>query len=102
MRLKPTRMLLISLLAVVAAVLIWDLRIVVIEPMSSLPAGATAIMSGLDEARLIDSAEEICERQRLDTDALCEDAGLAIEKSGKIVLLLPFSRWLDDLTEREG
>lgn len=84
-----------------AAVAIWigGIRVIVIQPIGALPEGATVIVAGLGNVRLIDSPDAICHRREGGVSLLCRGATAgAIAEAGTILLRLPYSDFLFRLT----
>jgi len=71
----------------------------VIQPVGALPEGKTLVITRLNKTEFIDSPDAMCERLQGKVNLLCRGMmiGAVIDKS-KILLRLPYSSWLYDLS----
>ncbi|WOC15467.1 hypothetical protein [Pseudochrobactrum sp. MP213Fo] len=79
----------------VAFIWLAGIRVIVIQPIGALPAGVTAIVLGLHNAKFIDSPDAICNRTQGGVSLICRGitAGTIAQK-GTILLRLPYSEFL--------
>ena len=94
---------LISLVAVAVvvavAIVAFDLRIFVIQPIGAVPEGRTVLVSGVPALRLIDSPDAFCVREQGFVNLLCRGAVInRVANEGTIVWRLPYSEFLYGLT----
>jgi hypothetical protein len=86
---------------ILCGLLVWVLgiRVIVIQPIGALPSGVTAIVMGLSNVNLLDSPDAICTRKNGGVSLLCRGLeAAAIAQSGTILLRLPYSEALFNLT----
>jgi len=86
-----------GLLTLGLAATIWlsGIRIIVIQPIGSLPNGVTAIVADLRNVNLLDSQDAICNRHEGGVSVPCRwREAAAIAEKGKMLIRLPYSEWL--------
>lgn len=77
---------------------LFGVRIFVIQPIGAVPEGRTLIVSGVGKLHAIDSPDAVCDRIETVT-LLCRASVItAVVKNGKILLRLPYSQLLYNLS----
>lgn len=67
----------------------------VIQPIGAIPEGRTLVILRLEDGRLVDSADAMCERKMGGVSLLCRLAVLgAVAEKSNILLRLPYSKSL--------
>lgn len=74
------------------------IRVFVVQPIGAVPDGRTIIVSGVSRLHAVDSPDAICDRIG-SVNLLCRGSVIAgVVKNGKILLRLPYSQFLYNLS----
>lgn len=93
------RFFLIILVCMIPAAWIAGFRVIVIQPLNTLPDGGTAIVWGLSDFRLLDSADAKCLRDEGSVDVFCRISVLRnVAENGRVIIRLPYSEILFKLS----
>ncbi|WDZ75449.1 hypothetical protein PWG15_12560 [Ensifer adhaerens] len=85
-------------LAVILIVWLGGIRIFVIQPIGAIPEGVTAIVVNIRGLNFIDSPDAFCARQG-QPNLICRGMSAArVAQEGTVVLRLPYSQALYDLS----
>lgn len=85
-------------LAVVLGIWLGGIRVFVIQPIGAIPDGVTAIVINIRGLNFIDSPDAFCNRHG-QPNLLCRGVTTAkVAAEGTILLRLPYSQTLYDLT----
>ena len=80
---------------VFAIVFYSQFTIFIVPPIGAVPEGRTLIISRLNKANFIDSADAMCERVQGGVSLLCRAMFLgAVAEKSTMFLRLPYSEWL--------
>ena len=96
MRKPPRKPLVVGLLALIVFLLVTrSISIFVIQPIGALPDGATLVISRLNAANFVDSADAMCDRGPTGVSLLCRGVIMAsVSKNAVVFLRLPYIEWL--------
>lgn len=86
-------------LAVIFFIIYTQVTVFVIQPIGALPEGKTLVIARSGKTEFIDSADAVCQRLQGKVNLLCRGMVIgAIVDESKILLRLPYSSWLYDLS----
>lgn len=76
-----------------------QITIYIIPPIGAIPEGKTLIITRLNNSEFIDSPDAMCERIQSGVSLLCRGMIIAaVIKNSTILLRLPYSSWLYDIS----